>query len=167
MPDDDEYIVASEHVRHQDNICFAHMTLFATITGALIAFKYRTPTPEPSYLSGIAGILTSLSFWTNMEIYMYRYHVFLKRAVSLEKKLHFSLYSPMLESARKIRPGSWSWRFLFAGVTIFWQYDVLTQLGWLLPVASFFGAALFTILIQLALLLGKLSKKDESAPWWA
>ena len=166
MPPDKttEYVVATEHVRHQDNVIFAHATLFATITGALLAFRYTT-NPAPAFglqvTIYLAGVLTSVSFWVNMEIYLYRFHAFFARAAALENGLDYDLYGPMLETKRKLKPGSWSWRSLFAFVAGFWIFSAVGQLG-LGHAVSALVAILVPTLLQLAILASLCNKESNS-----
>ncbi|MBI5758317.1 MAG: hypothetical protein HZA46_07355 [Planctomycetales bacterium] len=119
-----EYSVAADNVRHQDTIIFANMTVFATITGGLIAFIFNSNPVITGWLRIVAetaGGLTGLAFWINAEIYFYRFHHFLKRLADLDPELGFRQYCTIREIARpKFRPGMWAWRILFFAVTLFW-----------------------------------------------
>jgi len=92
----DEYLDASENVRHWSNLRFAQLTVFMVITSALIAAVFQPGANSTSAIrvfTKVAGILTVIIFWITEERTMMFWRNFVKRATSLEKELGFQQYS--------------------------------------------------------------------------
>lgn len=147
--DQGEYLDASENVRHQTNVFFAHVTLFTTITGALVAYLDASDTPPCAtnrFVAYLAGCLAAATFWVNGEVYLYRSRHFERRAAALESVAGDGQYATMHEARRRFRPGLWAWRALFGAIGGYWAFNVLRYLGlppWSAGLSSIAGVAGF------------------------
>ncbi len=131
MAKSDEYSSCLENLRHYETIFFAHLTVYIAINGALLAIFASDKLPQEWVLRTArwAGVITSVVFWVNAEIYLYRMFHFRQRAAVLEPALGYQQYSSMREQSwRRVRPGAWAWRLLFVVALFFWVKSLLLEL---------------------------------------
>lgn len=129
----DEYTDLSENVRHYNNHFLAVLTVSLVIAGTLLSLVSSTTcnlSPLVVRLLKICGILFSLIFWVNGEIYLYRQACFEQRLAKLELELGYKQYSALIEIQKdhwlsKFRIGRWSWRFLHIVICSFWIVTLL------------------------------------------
>jgi hypothetical protein len=93
-----EYEVANENLRYIGNICVAEVTIFIAVTGALLTVLFNLDTVKHHhaicYLK-LLGVLTSVSFLITMFSTRHILFHFTRRADTLEKTLHFKLWSTL------------------------------------------------------------------------
>ena len=157
----DEYSIVSENIRHEDNIFFANVTVFVSITGALLAFVFAADPNRviPVRLAAvIGGALVSFVFWMESEISMHRSQHFRKRAAEIDPRT----YGTMLEQKKsKFHPGLWGWRLLFGSVAGFWIARSFDDVSFWREDVSLFIAIGLPVCFQLAVHFG--SRDDKPA----
>ena len=133
----EEYRLASENIRHQDQMFFVNLTVFATVTGAAIVCIFTTnpcPSKEYKFYVEFGAFIFSFGLWVNANIYSYRWHQFFNRAVELEKTRlkDFNQYSSAWEAKTYMRHpitlffliwrhlGTFFSNLIYGCVTIFW-----------------------------------------------
>jgi hypothetical protein len=117
----EEYLDASENVRHWSNLRFAQLTVFIAVTAGLTATLFQAQTPlSPSIrlVTKLAGLLIVAVFWITEERTMMYWRNFVRRAAVLEQELGFQQYSMRpkegtVSSANAVR-------VLFLLLVIFW-----------------------------------------------
>lgn len=117
----DEYLDASENVRHWSNLRFAQLTVFIAITAGLTAALFQPGLFLPltmRFVTRIAGLLVVAVFWITEERTMMYWRNFVRRAADLEKELGFQQYS--VRPKEGIICSANAVRVLFLMLFIFW-----------------------------------------------
>lgn len=84
-----EYETVGENIRHSQNIYFAHLTVFVTVTAGLaaVALGILQITANVGSFVRLFGLLFSAASWVNAEILLDRSQRLQERAVELEQLL--------------------------------------------------------------------------------
>ena len=88
----DEYLDASDNIRHWNTLRFAELTIYIALTGALLNTIIGRSPPLPQAVSipaKIAGVLVTILFFVLQERTMLYWYNFVERAADLEKELGF------------------------------------------------------------------------------
>ncbi|HSR33295.1 MAG TPA: hypothetical protein VLY63_22245, partial [Anaerolineae bacterium] len=92
----DEYLDASDNIRHWNTLRFAELTIYIALTGALLNAILGKSPPLPPLVSApakIAGLVVTVLFFVLQERTMLYWYSFIHRAAELEKELGFQQYS--------------------------------------------------------------------------
>lgn len=93
----DEYLDASANARQFNTLRFAELTIFVTVTGALVAVSFSRGTAPAELPVSIAmrvlGLSVAVVFWVLEGRTMLYWHHFVSRAAELEAELGFRQYS--------------------------------------------------------------------------
>ena len=94
----DEYDLLTESLKHYENLIFANLTVFVTVTAGILGLIFGAkPPPEFLVCAQFGGVLTVLVFGVNTYSYLRRWSKFFDRATELETKLsyqHWKLVQP-------------------------------------------------------------------------
>ena len=135
----EELDAISEHLRHYENLFFANVTVFVTVTAGLVAAVFGVVELGASFkpVALVAGVLLTAVSWINATIYLSRAYQFQARIVQLEKLLGYQIFSPLPEhkysvfKTKWLRPGGLSWHALFLATAIYWVVSLLREWGYL------------------------------------
>ena len=119
----DEYLDASENVRHWSSLRFAQLTVFIAITAGLFAalFQSQTVPQDPIRLiMEIAGLLITAIFWIMEERTMNYWRTFIDRAAKLEAELGYHQYSSARRPGEGYITSANAIRLLFLLLGFFW-----------------------------------------------
>ncbi len=92
----DEYLDASDNIRHWNTLRFAELTIYIALTGALLNAITGSSPPLPPLVGAsakIAGLVVTILFFVLQERTMLYWYSFVHRAAELEKELGFQQYS--------------------------------------------------------------------------
>lgn len=121
---ENEYKVANENLRYCGNLKLAEVSIFAAVTGGLLAALFRIdPTKQAvaRVTLEVFGLLTSICFFLILESTQYAWFHFAKRAASLEQVLGYKLWSSFRGAPEfRVRPSHWSLRVFYISVILFW-----------------------------------------------
>lgn len=121
-----EYLDASNNVRHWTTLRFAQLTIYVALTAGLLNVLFAKGGPPPARTAlaiEVAGLVTTLVYWLLQERTMLYWYGFVRRAAELEPGLGFKQYSQrpragLLSSANAVRA-------LFAVMLLFWSLSVV------------------------------------------
>lgn len=119
----EEYKDASSNMRQYGNMRFAHLALFMVATACLFRTSFTdSPSLSPSLGTAIkvVGIVLTLVFAILHHRVVCHFHNYRRRAVQLEKHLHFSQHSSRKED---------TW---FRAATALWVVYVSFIMVWIL-----------------------------------
>ncbi len=117
----DEYLDASDNIRHWNTLRFAELTIYIALTGALLNAIVGKSPPLPPVVSApakVAGILVTILFFVLHERTMLYWYNFVERAAELEKELGFQQYSSRPRAG--IITGRNAMRLFFLIMALFW-----------------------------------------------
>jgi hypothetical protein len=123
----DEYIHASENIRHYQNTRFTLLTVFIAISAGLLSVLSNAHSTSPGYLPlilKIAGLATTLLFWILQERTMLYWYHFVERAAELESVLGYKLYSSRPKAG--IVTSSIAIRLFFLVIALFWVATMIS-----------------------------------------
>ena len=93
-----EYLDASNNIRHHGNLRFAQLTLFAALTGGLFTLIFGGQQPLSAFdktILEVLGVFVAVAFFImELRTGVYWYH-YQRRAAALEKILGYSQYSTL------------------------------------------------------------------------
>jgi hypothetical protein len=119
-----EYAELMQMLRFYGNMRFAVLTVFAALTGGLVAFLGKAAVPLQ--VMRIGGLIVVLVCWIGEISAVFVWGHFAKRAAKLEESLDYQMYSTM--------PGAPHFRFLPTTYAI-WLLYLLVALFWLVTMA--------------------------------
>ena len=122
----DEYLDASNNVRHYGTLRFAELTIYIAITAGLLTVTYGRPAPQVVVVSAgvkVAGLLVTTLFWILQERTMLYWYHFTNRAVELERDLGFKQYSTRPPAG--LLTGRNTLRAFFAVMAVFWIVAII------------------------------------------
>jgi len=117
----DEYLDASDNIRHWNTLRFAELTIYIALTGALLNAIIGKSPPLPPLVSvpgKIAGLVVTILFFVLQERTMLYWYSFIHRAAELEKELGFQQYS--MRPPVGIITGRNAMRAFFLTMVLFW-----------------------------------------------
>ena len=117
----DEYLDASENIRHWNTLRFAELTIYIALTGALLTAIIRESPPLPPPVGAaakIAGLVVTILFFVLQERTMLYWYSFVRRAAELEKELGFQQYSTRPSAG--IISGRNAMRVFFLTMVLLW-----------------------------------------------
>lgn len=125
-----EYIEVMQYLRFLGNLRFAGLTVFIAITAGLLTLIFKSEPllkPLTILVLKIGGVLATLTFWIAELSVVYQWRQFVVRAVELEQKLNYKVFS-RLRGAPKFRfmPTSYFVSLLYCSIIAFW----LTAIIW-------------------------------------
>lgn len=123
----DEYREASANLRHYSNLRFAQLTIFAAITAGLLYIFFHennySYSPFIHAIPAIGLVVVIVFLILELRILIYWDH-HKNRTKDLERELGYDQYKTRPEP-RYIR-GRFAIRLLFAGVSIFWVFIIVS-----------------------------------------
>jgi hypothetical protein len=115
-----EYLDASNNVRHWSTLRFAQLTIYVALTAGLlnVLFIRGAGSPRTSLAIELAGLVVTAVYWLLQERTMHYWYAFVRRAAELEPALGYTQYSHrpragVVSSANAVR-------VLFAVMLLFW-----------------------------------------------
>jgi len=128
---EDEFGKTIDLIKHHANLQFAELTVLIAIAGAGIGFIFSATGPHGPvrllFMFGMAA--TAACFWVIWESNSFQMWHFMKRAKQLEKDLGYEGYSRLRGMERRwCKPGTWAFRFLYIGLTLFWLVAALGKI---------------------------------------
>lgn len=124
-----EYSELMQMLRFYGNMRFALLTVFAALTGGLLAFLGKAETASsavPLQAMRIGGLIVALVCWVGEVSAVFVWSHFAKRAAALEDVLGYRMYSTM--------PGAPHFRFLPTTYAV-WLLYLLVGVFWLVTIA--------------------------------
>ena len=126
-----EYGTVCEAIKHVQNIYFAHLTVFVTVTAGFVAiavsdFKLTPINAQIIYSFAFTYTLVSLY---NTKIYLTRSFMLQDRAVELEKMLGFDTYQTLRNGFPWFYSmGAASWYFLYWIIAGIWFLSTISMI---------------------------------------
>lgn len=117
----DEYLDASNNVRHFQTVRFAQLTIFIAISGGLLSILFRRTEPLPGYGGAfikIAGLMITALYLVLQERTMLYWRHFVNRSAELEEQLGFKQYTTRPKPG--IMTGTNAMRVFFVYLMVFW-----------------------------------------------
>ncbi len=142
----EEYKDLSDNVRHYNTHFLALLTLLAAGTAVLFQVVYgkeKMATDVDKLSVAIIGLIITIVFWIQGEIYLYRQKNFEVRLVELEEGLGYKQYNKLKELVpdnclykflSRVRPGRYSWRVFFVAILCGWVYVMFREHQYLFSV---------------------------------
>ena len=125
-----EYLDATENIRHYSNLRFVILSVFFAVLGGLVLLAFgdaSRDTPIMGLARG-AGLMISLVFWTYEERASLMFAHFSKIAVELEKELGYKQISTRPQSNPLLPKAVHVTRVFFALLSAFWLYSLLVDI---------------------------------------
>jgi hypothetical protein len=120
----DEYVEASLNLTHYSNLRFAIFTVMLAIETGLMGVSFgvvKVQVPGPlSVLAKAGGIIATFVFWIFHERVIAYRGIFLQRAILLEEKLSYDLYSSRTKPMLGFLGTSFAARLFFVALALFW-----------------------------------------------
>lgn len=127
--DKEEYSEIMEYMRFYGNVRFATLTVFAALTGGILTFIFKGDsnlTPLLQFVFKIIGIFGTCTFWVAEVSAVILWLHFTVRAVALEKRLSYQIFSTMRGAPRFwFMPTTYSVSFLYFSVLVFWLLSII------------------------------------------
>jgi membrane associated rhomboid family serine protease len=117
----DEYLDASDNIRHWNTLRFAELTIYIALMGALLNAIIGKSPPLPPLVSvpaKIAGLLVTILFFVLQERTMLYWYSFIARAAELEEELGYRQYRSRPPAG--IVTGRNAMRLFFLIMALFW-----------------------------------------------
>lgn len=129
----DEYIDASNNMRHYGNHQVAIIAIFFTFNGVLAAILFDAVS-RPQFFVDLGAkiilIFVNGLFWIKVESAIFMWDHFFRRALILEEQLGFEQYKTLPGYPKfKVRPAKWAIRLLFVSTVLFWLIALILDFG--------------------------------------
>ena len=127
----DEFGKTIDLIKHHANLQFAELTVLIAIAGAGIGYIFGATGPHGTvrllFMFGMAAAV--VCFWIIWESNSLQMWHFMKRAKELEKDLGYGGYTTLPGMDKRwCKPGTWAFRFLYIGFTVFWLAAALGKI---------------------------------------